>query len=371
MIKKSGYKMIQKVCFLTVHSADSLRKVDFHFWNEECLKKSIQTKFVTLGFSSVTFLKKRGKNYTPAFNCWEDHGACSHFKWKPLFHPFSLGNNILNIISTPLFGLYPRLAPQSLWDGLAESDIFIVENGAGLLLIPEIKKRFPKSKIIYSVCDRIETLNYHPIILTAEKAALPLIDAIRVPAEIMVQDYPDHPNVRYIPHGLEKELFEREHPNPYNKTKNIISVGDMLFDAKTIEIAAKLFPAYTFHLFGREAYLNRAFDNVISYGEKPFSDIAPYIQHADIGMAPYRSAQNADYLSQSSMKMIQYTYCKLPILAPKFAATGRAHVAGYSPEDAESIKSAIEYAISYDRNHIDRSSVLGWPECVDLMLGSV
>lgn len=373
-----------KISLFTVHDAISPRKVDFHFWAEEMISRGIDVDFVTVGFSPLTHLKRSGRRYLPPYNQWQEVnsaitndnaknvGSLRRYLWRAPFHPVGAGT-FLNKLLDGIFSLYPKLMPRTLMDGISNSDICIVENGAGLLLVPRLQSLLPHAKIIYNVCDRIETLGYHPSILRAEKAALEIFDKIRVPAQVMVNDFAIQgagDKAEYIPHGLHKESFEAATTSPYKTAKNVVGVGDMLFDADAVRILAEKFPDWTFHLFGRKSYVPSAPENIISYGEKPFDFIIPYIKYADIGLAPYRPAISADYLSQSSMKMIQYTYCQLPILAPNFAATGRAHVCGYDSADTNSLMCAMERAITYDRSTIDTSSVMGWAETVDCLLSA-
>jgi 2-beta-glucuronyltransferase len=360
-----------KISLLTVHDATSSRKVDFHFWADVFAARGYDVDFITLGLSPFTFLKQGGRSYKPPFNRWLtiDFNV-RKFLWCPLFHPFKLANAVLDKMTWPLFSLYSKFMPAILLNGISNTDIFIVENGAGLMLIPELSRRFPKAKFVYTVCDRLETLGYHPIILQGEKEALKHIDLVRVPAEAMIADYSSHPNVHYISHGLDKNLFDKKKPNPYKWEKNAVSVGDMLFDGETIAILARNFPDWIFHLFGKKATLPESFSNVITYGEMCFADTVAYIQHASIGIAPYKPAPSIDYISQSSMKMIQYTYCRLPIIAPNFAA-GRAHVQSYNRSDAATIITAMERAIAFDRDTIDSSSVMDWESTVDVMLDAL
>jgi len=361
-----------KIVFLTVHEATSPRKVDFHFWGDVFTRRGHHVDFVTVGFSPITALKSGGRHYRPPFNVWVDVGArLRKYLWRPPFHPFTLGHWVLNTMMSPLFSLYPNMMPESLLHGIVDADLFLVENGAGLMLVSKLAAKFPKAQFIYNVCDRIETLGYHPLILAAEKEALAHIDEIRVPAQVMVADYPAHPDVRYIPHGLDKSLFDAAHQNPYPDSKNVISVGDMLFDSAAIETMARAFPDWTFHLFGKKAYLKNPLPNVLSHGEKPFDFIVPYILHADIGLAPYHPAPNADYLSQSSMKMIQYTYARLPIIAPHFAAAGRHHICAYDPSNKESIVGAMNAAAKFDRATIDTSQVMDWESTADALLKGI
>lgn len=361
-----------KITLLTVHDATSPRKVDFHFWADAFAARGQDVDFITVGFSPFTFLKRFGRRYKGPFNRWVtiDFGV-RKFLWCPPLHPFTLGSRFLDSLTAPVLKLYPKFLPQTLMDGIAGTDVFIIENGVGLMLLPELSRRCPNAKIIYSVCDRIETLGYHTLVLQAEKKALPQVDLVRVPARVMLDDYRGHPNVRFIPHGLDKEMFDRPHKNPYRGDKNAVNAGDMLFDAHAVTVLARNFPDWTFHLFGKRAVLPEPLPNVIAYGEKPFAEIIPYIRHADIGLAPYSPAINADYLSQSSLKMMQYTYCRLPVVAPDFAAAGRDHVMAYDPADENSIVNAMKKAASFDRGTIVDTVVPDWPEIVDALYNGI
>jgi 2-beta-glucuronyltransferase len=357
-----------KVVLMTGHVPDSDRKTGFHFWMRSLNARRNAVDWITVGFSYASAFKKQARPYAPPFNAWIEIGPYARkFSWKPLFHPFRLPSSILNTAATPLFSLYPALLPDTIKDSLASAQAVIVENGAGLMLIPAIRALNPAARIVYTVSDRLKTLNYHPLIEQAEKAAIPIVDMIRVPAQAMIKDFPPLEKVLYVPQGLDKEAFDLKHPSPYKAPKNIISVGDMLFDAHAVETLAGAAPDWTFHVFGRKAK-TQATTNIILHGEQAFETIIPYLQHADLGLAPYRPAPEADYLSQSSLKMTQYTYCRLPIIAPHFAAAGRPHVIGYTPDNQQSLEEAIRKAIAYDRKSIDTGLVITWDEVIDLML---
>jgi 2-beta-glucuronyltransferase len=288
----------------------------------------------------------------------------------PLFHP-CLNKYANNGLIRKLFSLYPYQFPRSAMAELRDAHLFIVESGAGLMLIPRLAKYCKSANFLYSVSDRLQMLDAHPAILRGESDALPYLNAIRVPAAVMKNDFGSGFPVFHINPGLHKSLFDHASVSPYNNPRNVVSIGDMLFDARSIEIMAENFPEWSFHLFGKGAKLTKKLPNVIEYGECSFLELVPYIQHADIGLAPYKDVPNADYLSQSSLKMIQYTYCRLPIVAPNFAATGRSHVLSYEEGDRQSIIDAFERAIIYDRDAIDHSQVLSWEEMLDCMLGLI
>ena len=54
-----------KVVLMTVHMADSARKVNFHFWVEQLLKMGMDVDFVTVGFSQITKYKRNARQFPP------------------------------------------------------------------------------------------------------------------------------------------------------------------------------------------------------------------------------------------------------------------------------------------------------------------
>lgn len=357
-----------KITLITGHDYDSPRRTGFHFWADIMSERGQEVCFLTVGQSSITILNK-GRLHKPPYNTWmKRNGSINKFVWFPLLHPANMRNKLLNKCTSWLFlNLYPLLMPKDLTRELAGTTIFIVEVGAGLMLVSRLKKTFPKARFIYTVSDRLSTINAHPVAMKAEQDVLPHFSKIRVPATIMLQDYKSFPAV-YIPQGIDKQVFDQQRPNPYKQPRNAISVGDMLFDPKAIETMADRFPDWTFHVFGRKAVIENLKPNVVVYGEKPFHEITAYIQHADIALAPYRFEESAAYLAQSSLKMFQYTYCRLPIVAPMFAAEGRAHAIGYAPDDPDSIARAFKQAIDFDRAGINTADVLDWNQVIDRMI---
>lgn len=357
-----------KVVMVAGHAALAPRKVGFHFWSEYLCARGDEVYFITAGQSWLSMLKT-GHSPEKPHNQWVTLDERFYgMSWVPPFHP-CLNKPAFNNVLLPLFSLYPKFFPADELARIADADYIVVESGPGLALIPQLAKVCKNATIIYEVSDRLVTVGAHPAIIRAEQAALEYFSLIRVPAMIMVNDFPRSKPVWYCPQGLHKEDFDRRYASPYAKSKNVISVGDMLFDAGAIITMAEAYPEWTFHLFGRNATLNQSLPNVIEYGEKPIGELTPYIQHADIGLAPYRQAPNCEYLSQSSLKMIQYTYCQLPIVAPSFASAGRPHVLAYSSGDnASQVCDAFARAVAFDRNTINKAKVLSWAEMFESML---
>jgi len=359
-----------KIVLISGHDGASDRKTGFHFWAEILARRGHDVDFLTVGSSWISLIRKNGKQLKPPFNRWVSLAPrVRKFTWMPPFHPLYLGNRILDILSTPLFSLYPWLMPPALLKSVREADVFIIENGAGQMLVPRLAKINPDARIIFNSCDRPSVLSFHPLIVRSEKTMLPYLDAIRLNAALMAEDFPAGTETHYIAQAIDKSLFDAPMDNPYKTGKNAINVGDMIFDARAVEILAGHFTDWTFHLFGKGARIGAPMPNVVEHGEVPFSKLIPYLKYADIGLSPYKNSPKAAYLGQSSLKNVQYTYCRLPIVAPQIAAGSRPHIISYtSSDDEQSVIDAFEKAIALDRSTIDQSVVPSWEDVIDRML---
>jgi len=119
----------------------------------------------------------------------------------------------------------------------------------------------------------------------------------------------------------------------------------MLFDHAVLDIAADAFPDRTFHVIGCGRTWRSA-PNIILYPEMKFLDTLPYLAHANVGVAAYREAQRCRYLADSSMKLVQYSYLRLPAVCPHFAVGRHAHRFGYTPGNPLEIVSSFEAAFA-------------------------
>lgn len=352
------------VTFLTGHAAHSERKTGFHFWAEILKERGHQVNWITVGFSALTLLK--GADHVPKgpYNRWSGSNPRS-FVWCPVMHPVNLGN--FTTLFQPLFDLYPKQMPGALTRGVRGSDILIVDSGAGLMLVPDLAAQNPNAQFVYFASDRMETLKAHPAIMAAEQEALPYFSLIRVISESRLGDFAAHRNVRYIPQGVDKAAFDNAQ-NPYKASENVVCAGDMLFDADSVGEMARSYPEWHFHLFGRNTKMETPHGNITQHGEQAFENIVPYIKYADIALAPYRSAKGGDYFAQSSLKIAQYTYARLPVLVPDILKDTPPHLISYRPGDGESIHDAFVQAMRYDRRLIPADSIPGWNEVMDAIL---
>ena len=60
--------------------------------------------------------------------------------------------------------------------------------------------------------------------------------------------------------------------------------------------------------------------------------------------------------------MAEYTYCRLPIVAPSFLRQPRPHVFYYEPADDASIQQMLLAARAFDRTRITVDGVVTWDD---------
>lgn len=358
---------MKNVLFVTgQHFAEAPRKVDLHFLADSLNAEGHHTDFLSLRLSQVSRFSSEGRwDYVRSRirNRWVKLGdQRDEFIWVSIIHPFAMRYSLLNRLSGLLFRHYGRLLPGAVRKRLPGYTHILVESGIGALLTPVLRKLAPQARIIYHAADQLQTIGAHPCFEEVLYETAKDYDLIHILAEDQRKDVPGGAPVMLLRHGIAKETFDAAVASPYAGPRNAVSVGDMLFDQEVLKVLARGNPDWTFHLFGAKSRLDEPFANVKTHGETPFETVAGYIRHADIGIAPYASGKGASYLSQSSLKMIQYTYCHLPIVAPLFAAAGRSNVCAYEPGDAVSIAAAFDAAKHFDRASIDSGAVMSWIE---------
>src|SRR5690606_30302208 len=177
-------------------------------------------------------------------------------------------------------------------------------------------------------------------------------------------------NVVLHQHGIRKDLFDQPTRNPDAQQqweKNLIFVGVAGLDTNFIAQASRMFPQWGFHIIGPIGGLPPR-ENVIAYGEMPFEQTVAYLKHADIALhtlTPGRLSQTR----RDSLKVIQYAYCRLPVVAPEFLRSERPNMAYYQPSDPASMQSALKAAATMPRDHAWAASVRTWDEIASELAG--
>ncbi|MDE1173259.1 MAG: hypothetical protein PW790_06235 [Parvibaculaceae bacterium] len=357
----------QNILFISGHDFRSPRKANVHFIAQAATEQFKRVSFFSIGFSSLSRYKGDPRiSLAGKANRWENVGGVDCYLWKTPVHPFNLGGRRLSGPVGLLYRAYAALPCAELDERCADADVIVLESGLAPIFIPRLRRLAPSAKFAYIASDLLSTIGVHPVVSKALTAGLHEFGVIRVPARAMLPAFSAAgEKAVYIPQGIDKSIAAKPMSNPYGPGRHIVSVGSMLFDPTFFEIAAKAFPDISFHLIGAKGpYKLPA--NVSQYPEMPFEKTLPYIKFADAGVAPYKAHPDADYLSDSSLKLVQYGYLGLPAICPYFAAGDYPGRFGYTPGDSVSITSAIDKAL-LAKGNFTPSPALSWTEVAGVM----
>jgi 2-beta-glucuronyltransferase len=344
---------MDQLLLLSTHDYRSPRKVNVHFVAEAAAAMVDRVSFFSMGFSRLSLIKgdPRKTLYDRA-NRWEREGAVDCFLWRTPLHPINVGGRAASKLVDQIYRTYSAWPCSALDERARSASIIAIESGMSPIFIRRLRKLAPQARFIYIASDLLSTIRVHPYVQRQLDGGLDNFSLIQVPARGMMAAFPTvGDRVAFIPHAIEKDVYQRDVPSPYGPGKHIVSVGSMLFDPGFFEIAAKAFPDVTFHVIGAKGPYDLP-PNVIQYPETPFEATLPYLKHADAGVAPYRNGPNADYLSDSSMKLQQYGYLGLPAICPHFAVGDYPGRFGYVPGDEQSIIAAVTNALDPGQGRI-------------------
>lgn len=360
------------VVFVTCHYWDSKRRAGFHWLADAFWRAGWQVLFLTTSLSWLSIPRRDhrlryGLGHVNRLVLGKER-FWSYVLFTP-WHPVSVRSPLLDRWLTPLFRQYGTLDLSPCEALLTAANLFVFESAAGLMLFDQLKQRNPTARYLYRVSDDLRHLRSHPIVLEQERRILDQFDWVSVPSQYIfehLRQFTDRISLDY--HAIAKALFDQPLPNPYDGGPNLIFVGVAYADLTFIDIASYHRPDLTFHIIGPIRNLPRR-PNVKAYGELPFREALPYLKHADAGLQCLEYRNGAESFSDS-LKVIQYTYCRLPFIAPDFLRTRHPHACYYSPGDKESIVNALTKALEYDRSKIDHSMVYSWDELMNLWMAN-
>ncbi len=335
------------VIISAVHDYRSRRRGSIQAIADAMARRGLNLSFVSIRFSPLSLLKRDSRSFLwHMANRRERQGDISCFLWGTPFHPFATRTASGDRITAHLHDLYASWPSGELDRLIGEADVVVVESGLGIALAPRIRRLNPNCRLIYRASDTLSTIGAHPHLSSLLKLHSSEFDQFCLLSPQMAYAFA-HVRARTycVPQGIERAQFEAIGESPYTDGRSVASVGSMLFDRRTFDIAAEAFPDRTFHVIGCGRTW-RCAPNIIIYPEMKFLETLPFLAHADVGVAAYREAGHCRYLADSSMKLAQYSYLRLPAVCPHFAVGRHAHRFGYGPGDEREIVSAFEAAFA-------------------------
>jgi 2-beta-glucuronyltransferase len=362
---------------VTTHYLGSNRKAGFHWIAESLIRSGWEVLFLTICVSSISritnlFRSDYRKDFpSPRASNRLMHGG-EHlwsYVWFTPWHPAHLRLPLLNKLASPLFRSYGALPLDELEEPFRDADMFVFESSPGLLLFDRFRRMNHKARFVYRVSDDLRLLRTHPVVIDAERESAPRFDLVSVPCRHIYEHFEGLWNLKLHPHGIEKKLFDQELPSPYEGESgtNLVFSGTAYLDNDFLVRGSRLFPSWNFHVLGPFKGMAER-ENIILHGEMPFRETIPYVKFADIGLNALLHIHGAESFSDS-LKVQQYTYCGLPIVAPEFMQSRRSNFYYYSPGNDESIRAALLAASRHDRRATRSDDLYTWDDLAARLVG--
>lgn len=361
-----------RVILVSGHYYESKRRAGFHWLAYAYWQAGWEVLFITASISTISRLRGDPRFEYPVL---EEQGKVKtvadrllSYVWYTPWHPADFRVGVVNRIVWPLFARYGNLPVGAAAEVVKGADLIILESTPGLMLFDQFKQLAPSARFVYRVSDDLRLIRNHPVVRTREARVAPRFDLVSSPCSYIHRHFAHLPNAVVHPHGINKSHFDTPAANPYAAgTRNIVFVGNSHFDYDFTDRACRLFPDVQFHIIGPISGLP-AHPNLVTYGEIPFADTIPYLQHADVGLQIRAYSHGAESLSDS-LKVLQYTYCRKPYIAPDFLRTERPNLFCYQPGDDASIQAAVDGALRFDGTGRDWETVRSWDELAAVLAG--
>lgn len=352
-----------RVILLSYHYFGSKRRAGFHFLADAYASLGWDVLFVTAPISWMSFLRRDPRLKYPirrdaATERRHSGGVRSRVLFT-LFHPANLRLPVFNRLVRPLYTRYARMALGALESDIRAADLIIFESTPALLLVERFRSLNPRARFVYRVSDDLDLLRVHPLVVDFERRIAPTVDLVSASSAAIFRRFDGLPNARVDEHGVDKALFDAPQPSPYAAAKNALFLGFWPLDEFFMRRAAEQFPDVEFHVIGRVPNVRN--ENVVAHGELPFAETVPYVQHASMGLHTVAYQPGIEVLTDS-LKVLQFSYCGLPIITPAFVASERPNVVKYEPYDEGSVRAAVERALAVGRMPELKNGIRSWEE---------
>jgi len=280
------------------------------------------------------------------------------------WHPGNLRFGPANRLSTPWFARYASVPLGRLEEQLRGADLVVFEGTAALLFVARIRALAPRARLVYRASDDLRALGVHPLILEAEARAIPILDLVSAPTPRIGEILGAYGPVEVHSPGVDKRAFDRPTESPYAAGPAAVFAGvSPVFDYDMLIAASELAPDVSFHIIGPPP--RPVPGNVTFHPEWAFHDVVPYFQHATFGLL----FTAAGYSLGQGNKLAQYSYCRLPVVAPSDLGVDRPNACVFDRGDSESLRRALAQAERMEHSQTFARGVLSADELAAILAG--
>lgn len=362
-------KTARRVILVSPAYLGSKRRIGFHHLARAYRSLGWDVVFVT---APISFLSRVRGDYRFEYPVREEANRLvpveerlTSYVLMTRWHPGNLRLPAANRLSSELFRRYARVPLGALAELVPETDLIVFEGTAALLLVPRFRQLAPRARVVYRASDDLRRLRVHPLLLQAEAETVAHVDLTSVPTPEMAAAIGASGPVHVHPPAIDKEALDRPTASPYDAGPAAVFAGvTPLFDYETLAAAARLAPHVAFHVVGLPPREMPA--NVTFHAEVPYDDVVPYLQHATYALLFFPPGYPS--LGQGN-KVAQYSYCRLPIVAPSFFETDRPNMCVYDVGDEGSLGRALAAAEAMPHEHAFANDVLSAEELARVLAG--
>jgi len=365
-----------KIVFLSNHFYRSRRRSGFHFLADAVHAAGHDVVFATTGLSWISYL--RGDYRTSYPGIYEAHGRMieeragfrSYVHFTP-WHPHTLILPFLDAMTAPLMGFYSKMDLGPLEESLRSADLLVYESCNALFLFERCKLLAPSAKTVYRVSDDVRLLrSAHPCLAKLEAKIAKEFDLISVPCEYLAEKFSGLGNVELRLHGVDANAYASASKSPYSSSANCVFIGNAYLDREFLRSAAELCPDVQFHVVGPFKGLPDL-HNVHGYGELPFLESVAFVKFADVGLHCLDLSHSEHSMSfTDSLKIKQYRYCGLPVVAPAKLGLSLEGVFNYG-DDGPSRAAAVRSALASGRDMKRSEGIETWGQIASKTLDSL
>ena len=366
-----------RIVFLTNHAWGTPNKAGFHRLAEACEKMGHQVLFITTGLSIFSFLRGdiRLKTGRPRNHLRRELPGLFSYLHFTLFHPHTLMIPLLNRMTAGCVRRYDRYCFGEAESMIREADVIFYESCSAICLLDKMKKLAPRARHIYRASDIIRVMrSLHPEVFRMEQENIPRFDMVSVPNQSMYDHFRFAKALFYHGHGVDKDVYDQVTESPYpSGTQNCVFIGTSHLDVPFLRIVCEAFRQVQFHIIG-PFQQNFRRENLHYYGRMEYLESLKYLKFATVGLycLSHKKRKIIGSFGQS-MKIIQYQYCRLPIVLPSSC-----HAPGesdeffyYDPQDTESIINTMRAALSAEHKACWSEDCHSWREVANSILSDL